>query len=49
VAMCLVVVLRYYYQIENKKREREGLEETEQDREFLDKTDRENRTFIYLL
>ncbi len=46
VAICLTIVLRIIYQMENRRRERRGVGvEHKVNQEFLDLTDRENEEF----
>lgn len=48
-AVICVGILDTMYSMENKRRDREGQEETRHDFEFMDLTDKENKNFRYLL
>jgi hypothetical protein len=49
VAIVLTAALDMLYHLDNKKRDREEVQELPRDYEFLDLTDKENRHFRYLL
>jgi hypothetical protein len=48
-AMLFTVLLDVLYRRENKKRDREVVQELPADYEFMDMTDKQNRNFRYLL